>query len=75
MSIQAMKAVELGEGLSTASRRGSDAHDEIIWNAETGSYTRGSHRAGGHRRWHDDRRPARRPRLDEAARDAQTVRC
>src|SRR6185295_10952536 len=47
MSIQAMKAVELGEGLSTAGRRGSDAHDEILWDAETGSYTRGSHRAGG----------------------------
>ena len=37
MSIQAMKAVELGEGLSTAGRRGSDAHDEISWDAETGS--------------------------------------
>ena len=47
MSIQAMKAVELGEGFSTAGRRGSDAHDEISWDAETGSYTRGSHRAGG----------------------------
>ena len=47
MSIQAMKAVELGEGFSTAGRRGSDAHDEILWDAETGTYSRGSHRAGG----------------------------
>jgi chorismate synthase len=47
MSIQAMKAVEIGEGLSTAGRRGSDAHDEILWDADTHSYTRGSHRAGG----------------------------
>jgi chorismate synthase len=47
MSIQAMKAVELGEGFATAGRRGSDAHDEISWDAESGSYTRGSHRAGG----------------------------
>ena len=47
MSIQAMKAVELGEGFATAGRRGSDAHDEILWDAETGTYSRGSHRAGG----------------------------
>jgi chorismate synthase len=47
MSIQAMKAVELGEGIATAARRGSDAHDEILWDAESGSYKRGSHRAGG----------------------------
>src|SRR5690349_14457870 len=45
MSIQAMKAVELGEGIATAARRGSDAHDEILWDAESGSYKRGSHRA------------------------------
>jgi chorismate synthase len=47
MSIQAMKAVELGEGIATAARRGSDAHDEILWDAESGTYKRGSHRAGG----------------------------
>ncbi len=47
MSIQAMKAVELGEGFSTAARRGSEAHDEILWDADTSTYTRGSHRAGG----------------------------
>jgi chorismate synthase len=47
MSIQAMKGVELGEGFSVAGRRGSEAHDEILWDAERAQYTRGSHRAGG----------------------------
>jgi chorismate synthase len=57
MSIQAMKAVEIGEGFDVAGRRGSDAHDEILWEPargpggvplETGgSYLRGSDRAGG----------------------------
>ena len=42
-----MKAVELGEGPLDREPPGSDAHDEILWDAETGSYTRGSHRAGG----------------------------
>ena len=47
MSIQAMKAVEIGEGFDVAGRRGSDAHDEILWEAEAGSYLRASDRAGG----------------------------
>ena len=47
MSIQAMKAVEIGEGFDVAGRRGSDAHDEILWDAESGTYLRGSDRAGG----------------------------
>ena len=46
MSIQAMKAVEIGEGSAVAAVRGSDAHDEIMWD-ETDGYTRGSDRAGG----------------------------
>jgi len=46
MSIQAMKAVELGEGFDVAGRRGSEAHDEILWSGE-GGYQRGSARAGG----------------------------
>ena len=46
MSIQAMKAVEIGEGSAVAAVRGSDAHDEIMWD-ETAGYTRGSDRAGG----------------------------
>ena len=47
MSIQAMKAVEIGEGFDVAGRRGSDAHDEILWEAESGTYQRASDRAGG----------------------------
>jgi chorismate synthase len=47
MSIQAMKAVEIGEGMAVAGRRGSEAHDEILWDDDSGRYVRGSHRAGG----------------------------
>jgi chorismate synthase len=47
MSIQAMKAVEIGEGFETAARRGSEAHDEILWDEQRRAYTRGSQRAGG----------------------------
>jgi chorismate synthase len=47
MSIQAMKAVEIGEGMSVAGRRGSEAHDAIVWDAEEGTYRRESARAGG----------------------------
>ncbi|HSO94965.1 MAG TPA: chorismate synthase [Acidimicrobiia bacterium] len=47
MSIQAMKGVELGDGFETAARRGSEAHDEILWDETTGGYQRGSTRAGG----------------------------
>jgi chorismate synthase len=45
MSIQAIKAVEVGDGLSTARARGSDAHDEIFY-AE-GEWSRNRDRAGG----------------------------
>ena len=47
MSIQAMKGVEIGDGFEVAGVRGSDAHDEILWDDEAGEYTRGSTRAGG----------------------------
>ncbi len=47
MSIPAMKAVEIGEGFDVAGRRGSQAHDEIFWNAEEGVYRRETARAGG----------------------------
>jgi chorismate synthase len=46
MSIQAVKAVEIGEGWDIATRRGSDAHDAIQYN-ETEGYVRPTHRAGG----------------------------
>jgi chorismate synthase len=47
MSIQAMKAVEVGEGFDVAGRRGSDAHDAILWESESSTYQRASDRAGG----------------------------
>jgi chorismate synthase len=47
MSIQAMKAVEIGEGLAVATRRGSDAHDAITWDDAERDYRRRSSRAGG----------------------------
>jgi len=47
MSIQAVKAVEIGDGWDVAGRRGSDAHDPITWDADAGDYRRASHRAGG----------------------------
>jgi chorismate synthase len=56
MSIQAVKAVELGEGFDLAARRGSEAHDHIRLAdgndpsptaALGGGYVRDTHRAGG----------------------------
>lgn len=46
MSIQAFKGVEIGIGFEAAGRPGSQVHDEILWNEETG-YSRKSNRAGG----------------------------
>jgi chorismate synthase len=46
-SIQAVKAVEIGEGIDNAGRRGSTAHDPIGWDAPSQSYERESDRAGG----------------------------
>ena len=34
MSIQAVKGVEIGDGFEVAGRRGSEAHDPIVWDAE-----------------------------------------
>ena len=45
MSIQAMKAVEVGDGLESSRRRGSVAHDEIYY--EDGEFFRNTDRAGG----------------------------
>jgi chorismate synthase len=47
MSIQAMKGVEIGDGFAGVARRGSEAHDEILWSDESKAYERGSSRAGG----------------------------
>jgi chorismate synthase len=45
MSIPAIKAVEVGDGLPAASRRGSLAHDEIDY--REGAFLRATGRAGG----------------------------
>jgi len=46
MSIQAVKAVEIGEGWENAARRGSEAHDAIRYDPDEG-YVRPTDRAGG----------------------------
>ena len=46
MSIQAVKAVEIGEGFDIAARRGSAAHDAITYDHKEG-YVRPTARAGG----------------------------
>ncbi|MFZ2964032.1 MAG: chorismate synthase [Rhodoglobus sp.] len=45
MGIQAIKGVELGDGFETATRRGSQAHDELVIGED--GITRLSDRAGG----------------------------
>ena len=39
--------MEIGEGAAGTARRGSDAHDAISWDAQSGSYERATTRAGG----------------------------
>jgi chorismate synthase len=46
MSIQAVKAVEIGDGWDNAARRGSVAHDAITYDPDLG-YVRPTDRAGG----------------------------
>src|SRR4051795_5051698 len=38
LSIQAVKAVEIGDGFDVAGRVGSEAHDPIAWNEDEGRY-------------------------------------
>lgn len=47
MSIQAVKAVEIGFGTESARLVGSKFHDEIGYNKERGEFTRLTNRAGG----------------------------
>ncbi|HEX8367036.1 MAG TPA: chorismate synthase [Pyrinomonadaceae bacterium] len=47
MSIQAVKAVEIGEGVRNASRFGSAVHDEIGYDEGSKTFTRPTNRAGG----------------------------
>ncbi len=46
LSIQAIKAVAIGDGFEVAGRPGSQAHDEIFYDADRG-YFRETNRAGG----------------------------
>jgi chorismate synthase len=47
MSIQAVKAVEIGSGIEGAARPGSRVHDEIGYDREKSRFTRKTNRAGG----------------------------
>jgi chorismate synthase len=47
MSVHAVKAVELGTGISNATLPGSRVHDEISYNSESHLFGRLSNRAGG----------------------------
>ncbi len=46
LSIQAIKAVAIGDGIEVAALPGSQAHDEIFYHEDTGYY-RNTNRAGG----------------------------
>lgn len=47
MSIQAVKAVEIGTGMANATSYGSEVQDEIGYDAARKAFTRASNRAGG----------------------------
>ena len=47
LSIQAVKAVSIGDGLEVAGLPGSQAHDEIFYDDARGGYWRETNRAGG----------------------------
>ncbi len=47
MSIQAVKAVEIGSGISSAAAMGSNVHDEIGYDRAHARFTRKTNRAGG----------------------------
>ena len=47
MSVQAVKAVEIGDGVSISASHGSEVQDEISYDKSARRFTRGSNRAGG----------------------------
>jgi chorismate synthase len=47
LSINAVKGVEVGDGFEVAGRRGSEAHDPIVWDEGARQYRRESTLAGG----------------------------
>ena len=56
MSIQAVKAVEIGEGSEMSTRRGSEAHDAIEWDADNELYSEVDRARRWDRRRHLQRR-------------------
>jgi chorismate synthase len=46
MSIQAIKAVAIGDGIEISQKRGSEAHDAITWSEQSG-FNRETYRSGG----------------------------
>ncbi len=73
MSIQAVKAVEIGDGWDNAARRGSEAHDAIFFDPDGG--LRAAHRPSRRDRGrHLQRRPPRGARRHEAAGHAEPAR-
>src|SRR2546429_6996255 len=47
MSVQAVKAVEIGNGVRVAGSFGSEVQDEIFYEKSARRFRRGTHRAGG----------------------------
>ncbi len=47
MSIQAVKAVGIGDGFDVTERPGSEAHDPITWDSDSDEFRRETTRAGG----------------------------
>ncbi len=47
MSIQAVKAVSIGDAIEVSRKRGSEGHDAIYWDEPNRRYVRTTHRAGG----------------------------
>jgi chorismate synthase len=47
MSIQAVKAVEIGDGIQNANRTGAEVHDEILYREQERRFARTSNRSGG----------------------------
>ena len=67
MGVQSVKAVEVGDGLETARRRGSVAHDEIeLADGRTAPRAAAHRPRRRHRGRHDQRRGAAGARRDEA---------
>jgi chorismate synthase len=47
MTVPAIKAVEIGDGFAAGALRGSEVHDEILYDAAAKRYRRPTNRAGG----------------------------